>query len=152
MLKFIFFFSYDHLAMIKAILVTDTIGNVFYSRSVNDFDELNGNLFSGLICSIGQIGKQLFQQNLATIHFGEKEQNSHLVIVTKNFFSEKRVIYFAFFIQGECNNIQLKEISASIFIETKTLLRFENNTDNKDVVDKIDEILRNKYSNLSMCF
>ena len=134
--------------MIKAILITDSHGSPFYSRSVNDFEELNENLFSGLIGSIGNIGKQLFQQKLATINFGETDSTSHLVIITKEIFSEKKLIYFAFFVEQDCNHILLKDIAAQIFIDTKPFLLQEKA---EDIKDKVNEILDRKYSSLSFC-
>lgn len=136
--------------MIKAILISDSVGFPFYSRSVNSFEELNKNLFSGLICAIGKIGKKLFHQNLATIHFGDNVSQSHMVIIAKQLFLEKKIIYFAFFIEGECNHILLKEIAASIFIEVKSFLSMPSE-DLTQIQGKIDNILAKKYGNLNFC-
>ena len=131
------------------MLITDSHGIPFYYRSLNEFEDLNKNLFSGLIYSIGQIGKQIFNQNLATIHFGTTH-STHLVIITKSIFSEKRVLYFAFFIEGDCDNILMREISSSVFIETKTLLKVEGR-DDQEIQATIDEFMDKKYGTLAFC-
>ena len=138
--------------MIKAFLITDTSGHPFYSRAVNDFEELPGNLISGLISSIGNLGKQLFNKDLATIHFGEGLVKSHLLIITRNLFFEKKMIYFAFFIEGEtCNHKILQDIAANIFIQTKQTLKTET-SDLNIIKEKVDRILETQYSNLEICY
>lgn len=136
--------------MIKAILISDSSGFPFYSRSVNSFEELNKNLFSGLICAIGKIGKKLFKQNLATIHFGANISQSHMIVISKQLFSEKKIVYFAFFIEGECNHILIKEIAASIFIEVKSFLSVQSEH-LAEIQLKIDNLLAKKYGNLNFC-
>ena len=138
------------ISMIKSFLITDSQSFPYYSRSMNNFGEVDIKLFSGLICATGRMGQNLFDKNLATIHFGEGQAQSHLVIITKTIFSEKRVIYFAFFIEGDCNLAFLREIASNIYIEIKSQIR-GNSLDLTRLRDKVDNIIENKYAELSFC-
>ncbi|MHA1803384.1 MAG: hypothetical protein ACTSU4_02490 [Promethearchaeota archaeon] len=133
--------------MIQRILICDSRGYPFYSRKIdNNLPEIDKILLSGFISSIGTLGSELFNKKVASITFGEDFDKSHVYVVTREFLSEKKTIYFVFFMKGECNTKLAKEISTTIFIESKNELK---KTDANIRIDKkIDTIIDNRFNGL----
>lgn len=134
--------------MIKNFLVTDSTGGALYSKNVNSGKDISTQLFSGLISTVGTVGRMLFKQKLATITFGANENENQVVILTKDRYGEKNSVYFVFAGNHLENTIPLKEIAATLYIETKKELNDPQN--NKDVLQrKIDTLLENRFHNLT---
>ncbi|MHA1688527.1 MAG: hypothetical protein ACTSYC_06845 [Promethearchaeota archaeon] len=133
--------------MIQRILICDSRGFPFYSRQIDDkLPEIDKILLSGFISSIGTLGSELFNKKVASITFGEDFGQSHVYVVTREFLSEKKTIYFVFFMKGECNTKLAKEISTTIFIESKNELK---KTDANIKIDKkVDAIIDNRFNGL----
>jgi hypothetical protein len=81
--------------MIEKLLICDSQGYPFYTK---DFDSaipsIDQALLSGLISTIGTLGRQLFKKEIANITFGTGVSQSHIFIVTKELISEGKSIYF----------------------------------------------------------
>lgn len=134
--------------MIQRLLVCDSRGFPFYSRQIdNDLPEIDKILLSGFISSIGTLGSELFNKKVASITFGEDFDQSHVYVVTREFLSEKKMIYFVFFMKGECDIKLAKEISTTIFIESKNELK-TSGQNNLRVDAKIDAIIDNRFEGL----
>ena len=133
--------------MIKNFLITDSTGIALYSKSVNSAKEISTQLFSGLISTVGTVGKMLFKQKLATITFGSDVKNQNqVVILSKDRYGERKSIYFVFAGNHLENTIPLKEIAATLYIEAKKEL---TNPQNGDLKQKIDNLLENRFHNLT---
>jgi len=137
--------------MIEKLLICDSQGYPFYTK---DFDSkiptIDQALLSGLISTIGTLGRQLFKKEIANITFGTGITQSHIFIVTKELLSEGKSIYFVFFMQGECDQKLVKDISTTIFIESKNILKRSNNFSGQ-IESRVDSILKNRYSNVGAC-
>jgi len=133
--------------MIQRLLICDSRGYPFYSRQVdNRLPEIDKILLSGFISSIGTFGSELFNKKVASITFGEDSDQSHIYVVTREFLSEKKAIYFVFFMKGDCNSKLAKEISTKIFIESKNELK--QTAPNIKIDNKVDAIIDNHFSGL----
>lgn len=137
--------------MIKSFIICDSRGYPFYSRTIDkDFKDIDSAMFSGLISAIGSVGKELFNEQIATITYGLGNATSSIVVVAKEFISLNKSIFFVFLVQGECNHVLIKQVSTSIFIETKNKLK--NPELIKDSVkEKIDRIIESKFGGLNAC-
>jgi hypothetical protein len=118
-------------------------------------DQIDDALFGGLISAIGSLGKNLFKQEIATITFGMgnkivSNDQSSIVIVSKDLFIEDKIIYFVFFIQGECNHQLTREIATSIFIETKQSLKHPFDVQ-ADLKSKVNRMLDTRFQGLKIC-
>jgi hypothetical protein len=126
--------------MIKSVLVCDSQGYPFYSKTLDkDLGEIDPTIFRGLLSAIGTIGKQLFKEDIATISYGEKYE---VVIITKELFGDEKSIYFVFVIEGEKDLKLMRRLSTNIFIETKHVLK-DPSTAKLDIQEKVDKILIN---------
>ncbi|TXT62640.1 MAG: hypothetical protein BAJALOKI3v1_530020 [Promethearchaeota archaeon] len=137
--------------MIEKLLICDSQGYPFYTK---DFDSaipsIDQALLSGLISTIGTLGRQLFKKEIANITFGTGVSQSHIFIVTKELLSEGKSIYFVFFMKGECDQKLVKDISTTIFIENKNILKRSKNFSGQ-IKDRVDSILKNRYSGIGAC-
>lgn len=137
--------------MIKSFLVCDSEGYPFYSRTIEKgLVEIDKTMLSGLISAIGTIGKKLFNQELATITYGSGKNTSNIIIISKKILTTQKVIYFVFFTQEECNHNLMNQISTTIFIETKPMLK-NSKIANESINKKIDDILDHKFFGLVAC-
>ncbi|MEJ2250795.1 MAG: hypothetical protein P8Y70_18360 [Candidatus Lokiarchaeota archaeon] len=137
--------------MIQKLLICDSQGYPFYSRNFdNDIPEIDIALLSGLISTIGTVGRQLFNKEIANISFGSGFDTSHIFIVNRELLFQSKSIYFVFFIKGKCDNKLVKDISTTIFIENKQILKDTNKFSSK-IGQKVDSIIDNKYSGLTNC-
>ena len=124
--------------MIKSILICDSQGYPFYSKKFDqNLDEIDPTIFSGLISTIGAIGKHLFKEEIATISYGEKYE---ITIITKELLGDEKVIYFVFLIEGDSDLKLMKQLSTNIFIETKQVLKDPSKA-KLDIKQKVDRIL-----------
>lgn len=137
--------------MIEKLLICDSQGYPFYTK---DFDSeipsIDQALLSGLISTIGTLGRQLFKKEIANITFGTGITQSNIFIVTKELLSEGKRIYFVFFMKGECDQKLVKDISTTIFIENKNILKRSKNFSGQ-IKSRVDSILDNKYSEVGAC-
>jgi hypothetical protein len=132
--------------MIQKILIADSSGYPFFSRSFDDeLPEVDPALLSGLISSIGAMGNELFKKKIAQINFGSEGNGSFIYIVSKEILFENKSIYFVFFMQGECNDKIAKQLSTQIFIENKAILK---NPDRRftEISEKVNTIIDNLLS------
>ena len=130
------------------MLIADSSGIPFYSRVYNGFQLLDDALLSGLISAIGTVGKKLFNQEIATIAFGTGSDCAHVMVITRELFSEEKTINFVYFYQGHPEEILMKllrEISTTLFMETKNMFRIAV-PDTVLIRKKIDQILDKKFS------
>ncbi|MHA1619415.1 MAG: hypothetical protein ACTSVZ_09040, partial [Promethearchaeota archaeon] len=125
----------------------DNGGLPFYSRNFDEFIQIDDALLSGLLSAIGTIGRTLFKQEIATIKFGEGNEISRILVITRELFSSHRQIFFVFFYTGEIDIKRLRSVSTLIFMEAK--MAFKNQTPETKVVGMlIDKILDNKFDGL----
>ena len=137
--------------MIQKLLICDSQGHPFYSRDFsNKIPDVDRALLSGLISTIGTLGRQLFKKEIANITFGSGHDTSHIFIVNRELLFQGKSIYFVFFIQGNCDNKLVKDISTTIFIENKHILKDTNKFSAK-IEEKVDSILDHKYNRLNNC-
>jgi predicted negative regulator of RcsB-dependent stress response len=133
--------------MIKNFLITDSTGIALYSKNVNSAKEISTQLFSGLISTVGTVGKMLFKQKLATITFGSDVNENQVVILSKDRYGDQKSIYFVFAGNHLENTIPLKEIAATLYIEAKKELM---NPQSGDLLkQKINNLLENRFHNLT---
>ncbi|MHA1583899.1 MAG: hypothetical protein ACTSWL_01470 [Promethearchaeota archaeon] len=134
---------------LKNLLICDNAGLPFYSRSFDKQIHIDDALLSGLLSAIGTIGKSLFNQNIATIAFGENTggESSKIVIISRELFSINKQIFFVFFLSGETNLKQLRSLSTMIFMEAKNF--FRNTIPEQNVISpRIDKIINQYYNGL----
>ena len=132
---------------LKSMLICDNGGLPFYSRNFDDFIQIDDALLSGLLSAIGTIGKTLFKQEIATIKFGEGNEISRILVITRELFSSHRQIFFVFFYTDSINIARLRSVATLIFMEAK--IAFKNQTPETKVVGElIDKILDNKFDGL----
>lgn len=142
--------------MIRSLLICDSLGHPFFSRRIDvKMEQIDDALLGGLISAIGSLGKNLFKQEIATITFGMGNKNisndqSSIVIVSKDLFFEDKIIYFVFFIQGECNHQLTREIATTIFIETKQILKHPFDVQ-ADVRTKVNKIIDTRFQGFKSC-
>ena len=130
--------------MIITFNICDSTGFSFYSRNFkNEEDKMDPVLLSGLISAIGTVGKKLFNEEIATIAFGENAKNS-ITIISKEIFGEGKSIYFVFLTKGEADIKKLRALCTNIFIETKNVLKHPDQINNS-TIDKIDRIIDLKF-------
>ncbi|MHA1672496.1 MAG: hypothetical protein ACTSYI_02625 [Promethearchaeota archaeon] len=132
---------------LKSMLICDNGGLPFFSRNFDEFIQIDDALLSGLLSAIGTIGKTLFKQEIATIKFGEGNEISRILVITRELFQSHRQIFFVFFYTGEIDIKRLRSVSTLIFMEAKIM--FKNQTPETKVVGAlIDKILDNKFDGL----
>ena len=130
-------------------MICDSNGFPFYSRILDQkYSNIDDSVFSGFISAIGNIGKKLFNEEIATITFGLGKFN--IIVVAKELVTEKRSIYFVFIVEGSCNQKSMKRFSTEIFIDTKQLLK-NPKMENQDMVNKVDNIIDTKFGGLQYC-
>lgn len=134
--------------MIQKFIITDSDGFPHYKR---DFDEsiptIDNTLLSGLISTIGILGKKLFKKEIARIAFGLGINQSHIFIVSKELLRKGKTIYFVFFLKGEYNEKLVKNIATTIYIENKDQL-VGSDKFNYELNAKIDRIIDSRYSQI----
>ena len=130
-------------------MITDSTGIAMYSKNVNNSKEISTQLFSGLISTVGTVGKMLFKQKLATISFGSNFDENQIIILEKERFGEKKAIYFVFAGNHLENTVPLKEIAATLYIEAKKELNNPQQNQEDVLKQKIDAILENRFHNLT---
>lgn len=134
--------------MIKSLLICDSEGFPFYSRTIDKaFEKIDKAILSGLISAIGVIGKQLFNEEVATITYGSGLYAENIVVVSKEILTSNKVIYFVFFVKEDFNLKLMNQIATSIFIEVKPILKDKTKA-NASVNTKIDNILDVKFHGL----
>ncbi len=134
--------------MIQKLVICDSDGYPYYKR---DFDDdlpvIDNTLLSGLISTIGILGKQLFKKEIAHISFGLGINQSHIFIVSKELLRKEKTVYFVFFLKGDYNEKLVKDISTTIYIENKDQLIGTESFSSR-LSAKIDKILDNRYSQI----
>jgi len=126
--------------MIKTILICDSQGYPFYMKQIDPtMTEMDSSIFSGLISAISTIGKQLFNEDIATITYGDKYK---ITIITKELISYQKTIYFVFLLEGAGDLKLMRRLSTNIFIETKSVLK-DPSAAKLDIKHKVDKILAN---------
>ena len=136
--------------MLKSFLICDSNGIPFYSRTFNEFEMIDDALFSGLITAVGQIGKSLFHQNIATIQYGEnKTDASSIAVISRELFGSDKTISFVFFYSGEMELRRLRELSTMIFMEAKNVFRKTVLPDAHIVKERINRIINNRFNGLA---
>ncbi|TFF97633.1 MAG: hypothetical protein EU547_03750 [Promethearchaeota archaeon] len=134
--------------MIQKLIITDSNGYPHYKR---DFDEklppIDNTLLSGLISTIGILGKKLFNKEIAKIAFGLGINQSHIFIVSKELLHKRKTIYFVFFLKGEYDEKLVKNVATTIYIENKDQLLSSDNFNNK-LRARIDKIIDTRYSEI----
>ncbi len=124
--------------MIKSILICDSQGYPFYLKKIDpNMAEMDSSIFSGLISAISTIGKQLFNEDIATITYGDKYK---ITIITKELLQIEKTIYFVFLVEGEADLKLMRRLSTNIFIETKHVLK-DPSAAKLDIKHKVDKIL-----------
>ena len=132
---------------LKSMLICDNGGLPFYSRNFDEFIQIDDALLSGLLSAIGTIGKTLFKQDIATIKFGEGNEISRILVISRDLFSSHRQIFFVFFYTGTIDIKLLRSVTTMIFMEAK--IAFKNQTpETKVVANMIDKIIDNKFDGL----
>ena len=134
---------------LKCLLISDDSGIPFYSREF-DFEGIDATLLSGLLSAVGTIGKTLFKQDIATIVFGENIQpknESKIIVISKEFFSIKKQIFFVFFYHGEQNMKQLRQLATTLFMESKHSFR-DRVPETQQLRKNIDRIIDLKFDGL----
>ena len=135
--------------MLKSLLICDATGLPFYSRSFDEALVIDDALLSGLLSAIGTIGKHLFNQDIATISFGDgrNSKTSKIVTISKDLISKNKQIFFVFFISGDVDIKRLSGLSTMIFMESKA--SFLNRIpEQKMIAVRIDKIIDNKFQGL----
>lgn len=132
--------------MILTFLICDSTGFSFYSRNFNDnSNKIEPALLSGLISAMGTVGRKLFNEEIATISFGENAKNS-ITIISKEIFGSDISIYFVFLTEGDFDVKRLRGLCTHIWIETKSVLK---NPDalmkNPAIISKIDRLVDQKF-------
>ena len=119
-----------------------------YSKKFNGFtfSDFNNNqeieqLLSGFITSIGIIGKRFFNQDIATINFGQDHESTKITVINREMIQENRTINFVYFYNENESISRFREITTTIFMESKLLLR-QNNQDITQIRTQIDAIFR----------
>lgn len=132
--------------MILTFLICDSTGFSFYSRNFNNNpNRIEPALLSGLISAMGTVGRKLFNEEIATISFGENAKNS-ITIISKEIFGSDISIYFVFLTEGDFDVKRLRGLCTHIWIETKSVLK---NPDalmkNPAIISKIDRLVDQKF-------
>lgn len=133
--------------VLKSMLICDNGGLPFYSRNFDEFIQIDDALLSGLLSAIGTIGKTLFKQDIAKIKFGEGNDISRILVISRDLFTTHRQIFFVFFYTGEIDVKLLRSVTTMIFMEAK--IAFKNQTpETKVVANLIDKIIDTKFDGL----
>jgi|SRR5271157_1401221 len=140
--------------MLDSLLICNTSGLPFYSRKFSPSSKLGDDpsLLSGLISAIDSIGRMMFNRKVGIINYVEEESrpneaDSHVVIMSKDLFSEDKHINFVFFVFGECDMSELRQVSTSIFIEIKQFLR-QSNPEFDKIESNVNHILDTQFAEL----
>ncbi|MHA1338747.1 MAG: hypothetical protein ACTSRZ_01830 [Promethearchaeota archaeon] len=113
--------------MIKLLLITDSNGFPFYSKSFDkSFDKFEPTLLSGLISAIGLVGKSIFNEEIATITFGDNGSKRNIIVINKELISVGKVLYFVFITEGKTDFKLMSQLATHIFIEAKSILKDDN--------------------------
>lgn len=131
---------------LKSMLIYDSNGLPLFLHYFEDTLEIDESLFSGLLSAIGSIGKQIFNQSIATIEFGgdHGENNNKIVVITRELISIGKQVYFVFFMEGNVNLKPLKSLSSMIFLETKEMLQ-KGISDHKPIKMRISKIITSHW-------
>ncbi|HMF33221.1 MAG TPA: hypothetical protein VKK79_17480 [Candidatus Lokiarchaeia archaeon] len=94
----------------------------------------------------------MFNRKVGIINYVEEESrpneaDSHVVIMSKDLFSEDKHINFVFFVFGECDMSELRQVSTSIFIEIKQFLR-QSNPEFDKIESNVNHILDTQFAEL----
>ena len=137
--------------MIICLQICDSCGFPFYTRTFGGNSEVDGNLLSGLVSVIGNLGKKIFNQDIATITFGAAEEDINMIVVAKDLYSENKSIYFVFYLKGKCNHQLIKEISTALFIDNKIQL-CSSDFEADPIKDRVDNLIKIKFNDFKTCF
>ncbi|MFX1237015.1 MAG: hypothetical protein ACFFAS_12800 [Promethearchaeota archaeon] len=129
--------------MIKALLICDSAGYAFYSKNIDSkLKSMDPILLAGLISAIGALGKQLFEEEIAKISYGNGLLSKNIVVVTQEMFGFEKVIYFVFVTTGEIDYELIRKLRSAIYIGAKNDLKNTSNLkDIKGLQNKIDRIV-----------
>jgi len=134
--------------MIQKLIITDSDGFPHYKRTFDDkIPPIDDTLLSGLISTIGILGKKLFKKEIAKISFGLGMNQSHIFIVSKELLQRGKTIYFVFFLKGDIDEKLVKDAATTIYIENKDQLLGSDKFSTK-LTAKIDRVLDNRYSQI----
>lgn len=126
--------------MIRSLLICNNSGFPFYANleSNSDYDP---SLFSGLISAISMLGKELFQEEIATINFGVNSKSS-IVILSRDFFGSDKKIFFVFLCENGIDHKKIKQFTSLVLMETKNSLKIDSPVDDEATTKKIDKIVK----------
>ena len=127
------------------MLICDSTGFPFYDKTFEGHTKVEPALLSGLISAMGTVGRKLFNEEIATIFFGENAKNS-ITIISKEIFGSEKSIYFVFLTEGAADLKMLRELSIGIWIETKNVLKNPDELmKNPAILNKIDRLVEQKF-------
>ncbi len=136
------------------LLIISNEGIGLYSKKFNGFNyseveesQESEQLLSGFITSIGIIGKKFFKQDIATINFGQDHESIKITVINREMVQDNKIINFVFFYNGNEPVSRFREITTTIFMESKLLLR-QDNPDLTQIRNQINSILEKKYSKI----
>ncbi len=137
--------------MILCLQICDSQGFPFYTRTFGGYSEVDGALLSGLVSVIGNLGRQIFKQNIATITFGTANEATNMIVVAKDLYSENKSIYFVFYLKGKYNNQFIKEIATTLFIENKIQL-CSTDFEADPIKIRVDNLIKVKFNDFKNSF
>lgn len=129
--------------MIKSFLICDSNGIPFFSQGFN----INNNkdyapLFSGFISTISTIGRELFNEEIATINFGiEASSPSKIMILSRDFYGLDKKIFFIFLCEDEIDYRKVNQFISYILVEARNLLKNFTNFPPEKLQSKISRII-----------
>jgi len=127
------------------MLICDSTGFPFYDKAFNGQNKVEPALLSGLISAMGTVGRKLFNEEIATIFFGENAKNS-ITIISKEIFGSNVSIYFVFLTDGGADIKKLRALCTHIWIETKNVLKNPDELmKNPAIISKIDRLVDQKF-------
>jgi hypothetical protein len=104
-------------------------------------------LFSGLISTMGTIGKSLFKQDIATISFGMGTHSSYIVVISRELFAIQKQILFVFMYSQNLDVKMLRQLTTTIFMELKNSFR-EDLPKQENLEPTIERIINTKFNGL----
>lgn len=125
---------------IITLLITNSAGLPLYSK---DFAEnplkTDPSLITSMISAISILGRELFNEQIATISYGFKNKYN-ISIITKTSFNKEMEVFFVFFSNAPPDLKHLRSLSAKIYIEIKSILL--NDDRNLNIIQKkVDRLL-----------
>ncbi len=146
----------NHITLLMLLIISNE-GLGLYSKKFNGFNysDMEENqeaeqLLSGFITSIGIVGKKFFKQDIATINFGQDHESIKITVINREMIQDNKTINFVFFHTGNEPISKYREMTTTIFMESKLLLR-QQSPDLTQIRNQIDSILEKKYSKIIEC-